>query len=247
MALLKTNGIVLKSINLSDNDKIVTVYTDEFGKIDAVAHGVRKQSGRINSSVLPFCYGEYVLFRGRNLFSVKDAAINESFQGLLMDLDKLSCGLYLLELIDNLTIKEAKNVKLLALLLKSLYILLHGDPDYELLELVVSFKAISMSGYMPNIDYCINCGCAANEGIFDIPAGGILCANCGHNIGDRVLLNDSELNFLRAIKLIRLEELEKLKYDGGLLRKMSDLMHRFIVYHSGKSFKSIDVINKLNK
>ena len=55
MALYKTRAIAIKSINLSESDRLVTFMTENHGKVKCVAKGARK----IKNPVLG-CLGTYV-------------------------------------------------------------------------------------------------------------------------------------------------------------------------------------------
>lgn len=245
LSLIKVQGIVLKSINLGENDKIITVYTDILGKIDMVVHGAHKPKSKFMASTQPFCYCEYVIFKGKSLFTLSESSINESFQGILQNLDKLAYGSYFLELVDALNEKDNKNVSILALLLKTLYILIHDEINLKLLRLVFDFKAISLSGYMPQVNYCIKCRVKIQDkGYFNIASGGVSCIDCKSSSGT-YFLNEEAIQFLQKIKLIKLEDLRNIKYDDKNLALLQTIFLNFIQYHTGKDFKSISFINKL--
>lgn len=242
LALTKVQGIVLKSINLGESDKIITVYTDILGKIDMVVHGARRPKSKFMASTQPFCYCEYVIFKGKNLYTLSDSSINESFQVILQDLTKLAYGSYFLELADALNEKENKNVSVLALLLKTLYLLIHDDVDVKLLRFAFDFKAISLSGYMPQINYCIKCKREVNNrAFFNISDGGVLCSDC-KGIKNSYSLKTEELQLLQKIKLIKLEDLRNIKYDEKNLVLLQNILVNYIQYHTGKEFKSLSLI-----
>lgn len=245
LALTKIQGVVLKSINLGESDKIITVYSDTLGKIDMVAHGARKPKSKFMASTQPFCYCEYVVFKGKNLYTLSDSSINESFQEVLQDLTKLAYGSYFLELVDALNEKENKNVSILALLLKTLYLLINDDVNIKLLRFTFDFKIISLSGYMPQINYCIKCkGRVDDNGFFSIVDGGVVCSDC-KNINSSYKLNREELQLLQKIKLIKLEDLRNIKYEDNNLVFLQNILLNYIQYYTGKEFKSLSLIGKI--
>lgn len=245
MALTKVQGIVLKSINLGESDKIITVYTDSLGKIDIVVHGARKPKSKFMASTQPFCYSEYVIFKGKNLYTLSDSSISESFQMILQDLDKLAYGSYFLELVDSLNERENKNVSILALLLKTLYLLVHDDIDIKLLRFAFDFKAISLAGYMPQVNYCLKCRRKLEEKcFFSIVDGGVICVECKSS-NNNYYLSQEAIQFMQKIKLIKLEDLRNIIYDDKNLSLLQGILLNYIQYHTGREFKSLGLIGKI--
>ncbi len=247
LALIKVQGVVLKSMDLNDNDKIITLYTDKLGKVKAVAHGAKKQSSKLMASTQPFCFGEFLLYKGKSLYTLKESSINESFQELLLDFDKIIYGSYFIELIDGISEDENKNVSLLALLLKTLYILKDTDTNLDLLKLTFNFKAISLSGYMPNVKTCVRCKKDLDCGYFSIIQGGMICSKCFTPERDIYGINKETLTFLRILKNIKLEDLRDINYNKKTLLYVETIMDNYLNYYIGAEFKSQMLIKKLKK
>lgn len=245
MSLIKTQGIVLKHINLGESDKIITILTDKLGKVDVVVHGAKSHKSKFMACTQPFCYGEYILYKGKSLFTLSEGNINDSFQNILMDFDKLMYGSYFLELVDNLTEKEVKNVSMLALLLKSLYIMIHDEVNLEILMIVMEFKAISLAGFMPQIKFCLNCRRELLEGYFSISNGGIVCSVCGKTNKNDYSVNEATIRCLQIIKNIKLEDLNKFEYTKEIIEYIKLIMKNYVMYHCDKKFKSIEIIEQL--
>lgn len=247
LSLIKTQGIVLKYINLGESDKIITLLTDKLGKVDVVAHGAKSHKSKFMASTQPFCYGEYILYKGKSLYTLSQSSINESFQTILMDFDKLIYSSYILELIDNLTEKDAKSISLLALLLKTLYIITHDEVNIEIIILVVEFKAIALSGYLPQLKYCLHCKCEVIEGYFSIKNGGVICNHCCNTIHSDYKVDAIEIKYLQTIKNIKLEDLNKFSYDPEKIEYIKLIMKNYIMYHCDRKFKSLNIINQLKQ
>lgn len=246
MSLIKIQGIVLKHMNLAETDKIITLLTDKLGKVDVVVHGAKSHKSRFMASTQPFCYGEYVLYKGKSMYTLSQSSIIESFQTLLMDFDKLVYGSYMLELIDFLTEKEVKNVSLLALLLKTLTVLTQSDVEGGVLKTVFEFKAISIAGYLPQLKACIHCGNTSQEGYFSLAGGGIVCRNCGKTNRYDYVLDNQMLRELYMLRNIKLEELPSASIEPGFV-KTQDLVQNYVSIQCDRHFKSLEMIQEINK
>ena len=91
---------MIKTQDYRENDRLLWLFSEELGKISVIAKGARKSKSKLMSSTLPFCYGEYVLFKGKNLYTLNEAKIIDSFQEMLTDFEVLIYGSYFNELID---------------------------------------------------------------------------------------------------------------------------------------------------
>ena len=58
---IKTDAIVLQSIDYKDNDKLLTLFSPTLGKITAGIRGVKKPKAKLAFSAQPFCFAEYIL------------------------------------------------------------------------------------------------------------------------------------------------------------------------------------------
>src|SRR5437773_247463 len=76
----KPPAIVLRQRKLGDADKILTLYTANLGKIEAVAKGVRKTRSRLAGHVEPLTQATFMLAKGKSLDIVTQVETIESFQ-----------------------------------------------------------------------------------------------------------------------------------------------------------------------
>ncbi|SEF74097.1 DNA replication and repair protein RecO [Caloramator fervidus] len=245
LSLINVQGVVLKDISLGETDKIITVFTDKLGKIDIVAHGARRPKSPIASSTLPFCYSRFLVYKGKNLYTLRQSSIIESFQRIIMDLNKLAYGSYFLELIDILNEKEVKNVYMLGVLLKTLYLLYHDDIDLDIIKLTFEYKVLSFAGFQPIVNSCIKCKRRNNLKYFSIKDGGIFCSDCVNFNNDFFELKNEEINFLNKIRNIKIEELRNIKYDRRLVENLSVIMEKYVSYHVERQIKSLNLIKDL--
>jgi DNA repair protein RecO (recombination protein O) len=197
----QTPAIVLRQRKLGDADKIITLYSANFGKLDAIAKGVRRITSRLAGHVEPLNHGSYLLARGRNLDIITQAQTIETFQALHDDLDRLSRAVYAAELLDRATEERAESFALYRLLLDTLRRLAQGGD----LDLVLRFFEMSLLdhlGYRPQVEACVVCrGPLSGEGNKWAPGlGGAVCGNCRPE--DEVLrgLSTNGLRLLRALQ-----------------------------------------------
>ena len=85
---VKTDAIVLRSIDYKDNDKLLTLFSPTLGKITAGARGVKKPKAKLSFAAQPFCFAEYVLAEKGGRYTVTSAYMHESFYALRTDVTR---------------------------------------------------------------------------------------------------------------------------------------------------------------
>lgn len=143
MATYKTEGVILKRSNYGEADRILTIYTKHYGKIKAIAKGVRKITSRKGGNLELFNHCVLFLAKGRNLDIITEAQAINSFSRLGDNLEKAATAFYLVELVDQLTPEEQVNRQVFDLLVETLAKLskcqtaqLTADFEIDLLKLL---------------------------------------------------------------------------------------------------------------
>lgn len=131
MASYKTEGVILKRINFGEADKILTIFTKRYGKIRAVAKGVRRVTSRKGGNLELFNWVVLFLATGRNLDLITEVQVKNPFAGFRKDLKKVGVAYYLCELVDKLCPDRQKNEEVLSLLIKGLDALQREGVDSE--------------------------------------------------------------------------------------------------------------------
>ena len=112
----KTEGIILKRINYGEADRILTIYTKHYGKIKALAKGVRRITSRRGGNIELFNQTVLFLHKGRNLDILQEAQVISSFKSWRKNLKKVSTAYYFSELVDKLTPEAQANQQVFELL-----------------------------------------------------------------------------------------------------------------------------------
>ena len=239
--LYKTEGIVLKSIEYQEADKIVTIYTKDYGKITAIAKGVRKTKSKFGSSLEILTYSIFLFYKGRNLDIVSQTEILESFFSTSKEVIKFAFAANCVEVVNRLTEEREINIGLFNLLKEVLHYLRESN-DPKLLSLSFKWQTMSILGYRPSLNHC--CKCNKNvenqkEMYFNIKEGGLVCNNC--------IAKDKEgcvkvsLYFIKLVRKILITPLSTISNATIPDKKMEELekiTDPYIAYHSEKSFKT---------
>ncbi len=182
----QTEAIIIKKTKLGEADRILTMYTPDHGKIQAVARGVRRPKSKMAGHLELLTHSQISLARGRNLDIITGSQTIDSFLPLKTDLWLTSYGLYIIELVNQFTPDQSEDEALFRLLLETLSNLCSSDPSASsgqvpsasslrgsppnlatggdsvepgqaLLLRYFELKMLEMTGYRPQLHECVSC------------------------------------------------------------------------------------------
>jgi DNA repair protein RecO (recombination protein O) len=180
MPLYRDEAIVLRVQKLGEADRIATLLTRNYGKIRAVAKGVRRTSSRFGARLEPFSHVDLQLATGRTLDVVTQAVSIAAYgEGIVSDYARYTTGTVLLETADRLVVEEKEPATQQHLLLAgALRVLSAGERTPGLVLDSFFLRSLAISGYAPSFDDCAKCGEPGPHRAFNSAAGGMVCSTC---------------------------------------------------------------------
>ena len=179
MPSVSTLGIVLRRADYKEYDRMITLFSPELGRVDAIARGCRRPKSPLVGAVELFTSGEYVLYRNRDRYSVEQCQVRETFYDLRADYDRLLHGVYWLKLLETAILPEVPAPELFMLTLRALTYLNLSDLPPEMLTMAFEMHFMALNGMAPRADACVRCGRPVDgDAGFDAWSGGVVCACC---------------------------------------------------------------------
>ncbi len=259
--LIEVKGLVIRTVNLSDNDKLLTLFTEEYGKLTAVANGSRVLKSRYLAAAQLFCYGSYVLYKKGDRYWVREVNLIESFFDLRADLSRTSLAAYICEVADDVVEENAPEKVFLRLVLNSLYAASKGQYPQKLIKAAFELRAACLLGFQPMIERCHACGNEKGAFYLDVMNGIILCAECygsGQYQGD-VSLSPDDIRTSRIICPLTegawaamiytvfcpLERIFSFRIDKKDLEIFAYAAEKYLLNHLERGFKSLDFYKEI--
>jgi len=244
----QTQAIILKQTKLGETDKILTIYTPEFGKVKAVAKGACRPGSKLGGNVEPLTHSLLMLARGRNLDIVTQSQTIDAFPDLKDDLWRTSCGLYVLELIDSFTVENSENPPLFDLLLDTMHRLCQDD-NIETILRYFELHLLNYLGYRPQLRQCVICNSPLKPTVnFSSPSqGGILCPRCAQEDSGAHPLSVDALKILRLWQSCDYTTAKRVKVETGLRSELEKVMQEYIKYLLQREVKSITWLDELKE
>jgi DNA repair protein RecO (recombination protein O) len=180
-----TEAVVLRSIRFGEADRVLHLYTADRGRIGAVAKGVRKTKSRFGGRLEPLSHVELVLHQGGGeLQTVTGVQLVRAHQSARDNYYRLSAGLIGAEAMLRLFPEQERNERAFTALTRFLDLLdempLAAErPSLDPLPLAFQLKLLWLSGYLPHLTSCAECGADDATLVGYSPrAGGAVCRAC---------------------------------------------------------------------
>ena len=230
IVILRTEAIVLRSLRYGESSRIATLFTRERGKLSVIARGARRSKSRFGSALLPMSYIESVIYvkPGRSLQTLSETSHLLRFPSLARDLNKISTGLRVVELLGSVVQEEERNPGLFNLALQTLQRLSLATNNMENLGLHFELQLASELGFAPLI---------AREEVEAVGEdGGYLVLDRGSiakgRDGDHCMPGSRKA--LRAFAVLAAAESDtvlRMKLDDRTRRDVDSLVEAFMRYH----------------
>lgn len=256
--LCEVRGLVIRTLDLADNDKLLTIFTEEYGKITAVANGGRALKSRYLAAAQLFCYGNYVLYQKGDRYWVREVNLIESFFDLRADLTRTALASYVCDVAGDVVEENAPEPQLLRLTLNTLYAIAKGVAEQEKIKAVFEMRAAALLGFCPMLEACATCGREAGGGFYlDVMNGCIACEECYHTATEEVIdpkanpddnfrtariicpLSPASLSAMRYAISSSMERLFSFRLEAADMQLFSAAAERYLLNQLERGFKSL--------
>jgi DNA repair protein RecO (recombination protein O) len=177
-----TPALVLRTRLYAESDRIVTLLTEQQGKVTGIAKGAKNSRRRFAGTLEPFVRirAAFQHRPGTDLVFLLRCELDGAWRAFGRDLDRFAAGTAVLELADRMVHGREPGHELFRLVSEALDLLDRGtacDPLLRAFEL----HLLAATGYAPMLDQCRGCGHAIGT---DAPTylaperGGFLCRPC---------------------------------------------------------------------
>ena len=175
----KLCGIIIRESLYGENDKLLEIFTKEYGIVSVLAKGARKHTGKLGRFCHILLYGEFTVYRKGNMMWLREVSPAHDFYGVDIPLDVLSLINYFVEIIRFIAFTEDTEIYL-RLFLNTLYFLRSGvlsKTDKIKVKAAFEMKISSVLGFAPCLDSCSYCG-KKNIVCYDTDEDSAICGDC---------------------------------------------------------------------
>jgi DNA repair protein RecO (recombination protein O) len=244
----QTEAIIIRKTKLGEADRVLTLYTTDLGKIQAVARGVRRPRSKLAGHLELLTYSLVSLARGRNLDTIIGSQTIDGFLLLKSDLELTAYALYATELVNQFTADHMENRPLFHLFLETMQELCQATNN-DLRLRYFEMHLLNEVGYRPQLQQCVICRRALQAVInsFSAGTGGLLCPDCRFSEPFAYPLSVNAQKVLRLLQDGDWATVSRLKLTPELSFELESVMRHYLRYLLERELKSVAWLDTLRK
>ena len=237
MKTVKTKGIIIAEKVMSDFAKMLTILTPNIGKIECVAKGSRRPKSLLMAGTQFLCFGDYMLYKGGENYSMNSCETIELFYNIRTDLDKLKYAVHITKIINDVTTENQNNYKILQLYLNTLYVISNTDKDLEFVTSIFRLRLLSIIGYRPEIGECKTCKEKENLTKFSIRDNGFKCTACGKQDKGAIDMSETTKDAIRYIILSDAKKIYSFQVPKESIEELKIISKLYLTEKLEKEYK----------
>lgn len=237
-----TKALILRETKYKEADKILTILTEDEGKMTVSARGVMRRGSKIAAACQFLTFSEMTLFENHGKWYVNEAQSIEQFLGLRDDIALLALGTYFAEALEAVSDEDRPNPDVLRLGLNSLFALSSKLYRPEHIKAVFELRLMCISGYEPMLDYCPVCGNDLIEKpLFSTIGGTVLCSKCRNaEYGETLPISDAALSAMKHISGTDSKKIFSFTLDEAASKMLNSVCEAYIHAQLERRFSALD-------
>ena len=259
MNTIQTSALVLKTCNMNDNDKLITFFSPEHGRVTAIAKGVRSHKHKDFAALQTFCFSNITLnSKQGGLYTVSSAQVTNNFFNLRNDVTKVSFAAYYMDIVADIAQEIIGDEDYFKFVLNTLYLTEkaehnaeHGDilPFLKKLKAIFEIKSAGVMGVMPELGRCVCCGKDKKLDYFSHHDGGVVCADCIGRYEGRehlpVNINAMDIKIIDYISKTDYRSVFAFSIAEELLNRICAIAERYFVVQADTFYKSLGFLHNI--
>ena len=233
---VRSEAIVLRSVDFAEADRIVTLLAKDLGKLAVIARSARKSQKRFGGALEPFAVltAEVALGRGE-VSRLASASLIRPFPSILGTLAKMQAGGRALELVRDALPNGPVDARIFDVCVALFEMLDAAATVREEHELAFIVRLASLLGFAPRVDRCVQCGATAPEAkaaLFDAQRSAIVCRACG---GAPIKLSGATRRILAALGTAGWTDLAHSAWPSAAREEVRRVADGLIAFHLVRS------------
>ncbi|MFA9558770.1 DNA repair protein RecO [Evansella sp. AB-rgal1] len=244
--LHKVEGVVIRTNDYGETNKIITIFTRENGKVALMARGAKRPKSRFASSAQIFIYSIFVYQRTSGIGTLNSADVIDSFRDVRNDLKLTAHAAYIVELVDKLSDDNERNPYLFELLYQTL-LFLNEELDPDILTRIFETKMLEVAGVKPSLERCSLCGSPMEPFVFSMKHSGVLCSRCKFEDPHHLSVQPNVIKLIRLFQQLDIKRLGNINVKHETKVQLKSILSHYYDEFVGVRLKSKRFLDQVDK
>ncbi len=230
----RTEGFVFKERDFREADKIYSLFTESFGRIDVLGRGIRKIRSKLRGYMVLFDFVEIELVQGKLYKTLTDAVSIERLRNIRKDPLKLEISFKIANLLDVFLKGEEKEERLWELL-KEVFLFLNKKTISPFVIKISYFyffwNFLYITGYFSSLEKCSMCSRSLGENVYFNPEEAtVLCERCHRKIKKGYRISIDALKLIKVFRKKDLQFVRKIRIDKSHIRELEKISGDYLSF-----------------
>ena len=247
--IFETKAVVIKHIPLGEADRLVTFFSEKFGKVRAIARGVRRYKSKMSGHLDTLNLVVISVGKGKGIDVITDVDTLDDYSKIKGNLKNISLATYLSELVESVSMEESPNEELFDVFVSTLNKLPDLDKYAEVLR-YFEIKLLEYSGFAQELNNCLEFfyPLPPADHYFSVDNGGIICFTCGRLSGNsKFSIKKNTIKVFRYFQKSSEEDSLSLMVPQTNVDELGYILNQYIKHVVGKDIKSTKFLDLILK
>ena len=244
MQTFQVEGIILNTNDFGNSNRVVTIFTKNFGKIEINAYGCRRARSPISGAIQMFNKIRAEIKKGAQVDSIVDADVVNFFPNLTADIERLSYAAIFFEIVNKMMLPKIVDDRVYNLIENSLPALNLKNPQVAALISIAQF--LELSGFQLNFKNCVRCGkIILGDASLSLEDGGAICENCSHGAVKGFAYSENLRLTFEKMKNFDWNSENKINFSARQINSAQKILFRYVQIILGQELRSINFLRQI--
>jgi len=256
MTDFKVNGLVIRESDYGDNDKLLTILTEKYGKLFVIGKGVKSLKNRHMACAQLFSYASFNFRKRGNFYYITDSDLIENYYEIRNDIVKLSLSAFICDVLCEVGREQIEEKDILKLALNTFYAIAKDVRPLEFIRASFELRIATECGFMPDIICCSICkNDSPTLAHIDIMNGNYVCDNCRSSASFAIvkdsfyesgvekpisIVSDAVLQAMRYVCNCKQERFLSFALEESEYNTFFQVCEKYLLNHLERGFYSLD-------
>lgn len=244
MKTFQVEGVILNTNDFGNSNRVVTIFTKNFGKIEVNAYGCRRARSPISGAIQMFNKIRAEIKKGAQVDSIVDADVVNFFPNLTADIERLSYAAIFFEIVNKMMLPKIVDDRVYNLIENSLPALNLKNPQIAALISIAQF--LELSGFQLNFKNCVRCGkIILGDASLSLEDGGAICENCSHGAVKGFAYSENLRLTFEKMKNFDWNSENKINFSARQINSVQKILFRYVQIILGQELRSINFLRQI--